>query len=33
LNILHNKNSKILDFRNDIYNIAEFNMSMFRHKW
>lgn len=32
-NVIFTKKSKILDFRNDIYNIAEYNMSMFRHKW
>jgi ribosomal protein S7 len=33
ISIIHDKKSKLIDFKNDIYNIAIFNRSLFRFKW
>jgi len=33
LNLIHDKRSKFLDFKNDIYSIALYNRSLFRFKW
>ena len=33
ISLVHDKRSKLLDFKNDMYNIALFNRSLFRFKW
>lgn len=33
ISLIHDKKSKLLDFKNDLYNIAIFNRSLFRFKW
>jgi hypothetical protein len=33
ISIVHDKKSKLIDFKDDIYNIAIFNRSLFRFKW
>jgi len=32
ISLIHDKKSKLLDFKNDLYNIAIFNRSLFRFK-
>jgi ribosomal protein S7 len=33
LSLVHDRRSKILDFKNDMYSVAIFNRSLFRFKW
>jgi ribosomal protein S7 len=33
VSLIHDRRSKLLDFKNDLYNIAIFNRSLFRFKW
>jgi len=33
INLVHLKNSKLLDYKKDTYSIAIYNRSLFRFKW